>query len=185
MDLLYLAATAVAALGGPVAVLVYRGPRSEAALVYVDIRAGAPGSPPVVEVVNGSQFAISDLGVTVWERGRRIRLWRFAGRDRWMTGRRIADLPCPPKLKPDGSFSCELPVASVTAGAAGDLSPVTLRFRDGRGRGRQWIVWPDGRVTRLNPSVHWWHERRRTRWSRRLQEAQTDGARPGTLGSPS
>jgi hypothetical protein len=168
MELVYVVATGLTALGGVVAVLRYRGPRAEAALVYVDVR---EGSPATAEMVNGSPFAISGLGVAVWEHGRRSRVWRFVGRDRWMTGRRIADVRCPPRLRPGDSFSCDLP--SVLAAGANDLPPVTLRFRDGRGRGRQWIVWPDGRVTRLNPSVHWWQHWRRTRWTRRLQEAQS------------
>jgi hypothetical protein len=175
IGLAYVVATAVTALGGAVgaavAVLRYRGSRAEAALVYFVVR---EGSPTAVEVVNGSPFAVSGLVVTAWEHGRRSHVWRFVGRDRWMTGRRIADARCPATLKPGQSFECEVPAPSSPSSSppAGEPAPVTLRFRDGRGRGRQWVVWPAGRVTPLNPSVHWWHERRRTRWTRRLREAQ-------------
>jgi hypothetical protein len=173
MGFVYAVATEITALAGVVgavvAVVRHLGSRAEAARVYLVVR---EGSRTAVDVVNGSAFAIGCLAVEAWEHGRRSRVWRLVGRERWMTGRRIADARCPTTLVPGSSFGCELPAPSAPGSAAAELPPVTLRFRDGRGRGRQWVIWPDGRVTRLNPSVYWWQERRRSRWNRRMREAQ-------------
>jgi hypothetical protein len=169
----------VVSLGGLVRLVVWlarqRHPGPDVAGVYCRVTehgagvAGSGGGRTTARVANKTRFPVSSVRVMAWEHGRRSRAWRLVRQDRWMTGRCLGPAVRLATLVPAEEFECELPAPSTT-GIDGDAPPVTLEFQDGGGRGHRWIRWPDGKVTRLYPSVHWLQQRRRARLHRRIRE---------------
>lgn len=147
----------LALAGGFVALLSYRTTRRDlrrapAASVYVVVthfRASAPAKPDdqtTYKVVNGGALPIYDVGVSVWEFGRRRRSWRFRKVGQWMTGTRLEGR-VHIAIEPGGEVTGEdMSAPSLVGWKVIEAPPVLLIFRDGNGR--RWVRWPDGRLNR-------------------------------------
>jgi hypothetical protein len=141
--------------------------RVEASTVYVMVTlwqpAPVPPDRPLIthyQIFNkGSRPALA-VRVSAWDWGRRRLTWRFRPYEDWMTGRRMVGRVIN-TLTPDSSTDeLDLP-APERAGPVGEPPPIMLMFRDGSGR--EWVRWPDGKLTRITPSwfqlVRWQQQR--------------------------
>ena len=113
----------------------------------------------VGRLINDSDAPIFDAEINVWGVGRRLWLWRARGRTGWMTGRATelthvvtvvppkqhVDFTSPIDLSYDPSLSKE-EIRRIFQESRRD-PPVTLIFRDGRGK--RWVRWPKGQLSRL------------------------------------
>lgn len=162
--------------------------RADASAVYVIVTAFQHGPVPPdtalftrYQIVNDGSRPAWSAGVDAWNWGRRRITWRFRTHKHWMTNDWIAPGGTYPTITPKGRTD-EIDLMGLDDwGPAGETPPITLRFRDGQGR--QWVRWPDGKLTRLSPSwfqVEQFWQRRRTR--RSLEELrnrrQIQGAQP-------
>jgi hypothetical protein len=139
--------------------------RSDAASVYVQVTlfqsAPAPEDSWVFtrfQIVNDSRFPASSVGVDAWDWGRRRFMWRFLLHRGWWTGHRITGAVYPTITPSHATAEHDFP-GPEKSGPAGEVPPIMLRFRDGHGR--EWVRWPDGKLTRLAPSLFqvqraWW-----------------------------
>jgi hypothetical protein len=152
----------LALTGGLVAALAFVAgrldlARSDAAAVYVITKPVPIESneqeyrPGKYEVHNDGPLPILSVFVFVWEgESRRRRTWRLRPPEAWMTGRSTVDGFGYPIVAPRSSTE----EADLLGGMAdpywtGDPPQVMLIFLDGRGR--YWVRWPDGRLSRLRP----------------------------------
>jgi hypothetical protein len=130
--------------------------RAEAAAVYVMVTrwqpAPAPPDRPLLtwyRIFNkGSRPALA-VRVAAWDWGRRRLTWRFRRYGNWMTGPRIMGHVIN-VLTPDSSTCENTFPAPERPGPVEDPPPIMLMFRDGSGR--EWVRWPDGKLTRIKPS---------------------------------
>lgn len=129
---------------------------TEAASVYVDVTgfqpAPAPGKPLLTryKIVNNGRLPIFAVGISAWGWGRRRFLWRARRRQNWMTGKRIVGHVYP-SIRPSSVTEEEQLPGVEEEGPPDERPPVMLTFRDGFGR--SWVRWPDGKLTRLAPSL--------------------------------
>jgi hypothetical protein len=139
----------------------------------------------VYEIHNDGPLPILGVDVSGWSWGSRRRVtWRLRPIDQLMTG----------KSAPGGAFGNtdiapwtrtseqELPPQPRIV-LAGEPPPIMITFRDGRGR--QWVRWPDGRLSRMSTSRHVlasWASSRRDQ--ARLQEFEQRLAAPGRAWPP-
>jgi hypothetical protein len=102
-------------------------------------------------IYNDGARPIFDVGLSVWEWGRRRWTWRVRRHEHCMTGNRIEGAVYSGVLPGTNTTEAELR-GLVTYSRYGleVAPPILLIFRDGNGR--RWIRWPDGRLSRLRPS---------------------------------
>jgi hypothetical protein len=151
----------LALAGGLAAVLTFSAnrrdaARTDAAKIFVIVTLDQTAPPPEgqatfteYQIVNKSDTPAASVAITAWDWGRRRVTWRLRGFGDWWTGKVIAGGVIPtmtPGGTSEGRFpGCEKP------GPPGERHPLMLRFRDGLGR--EWVRWPDGKLTSLSPSV--------------------------------
>lgn len=130
--------------------------RTEAAGIYLDVTWYQAAPPPPeqavstrLKIVNRSRLPALSAEVSVWDWGRRRFWWRFRRHERWMTGPRIQGVVYP-AITPE-SESDEADLSGPPGKGPPERPPVVLVFRDGFGR--RWVRWPDGKLTRLAPSI--------------------------------
>jgi hypothetical protein len=159
--------------------------RAEASAVYVMVTLFQHGPVPPdtamftrYEIINdGSQPALS-VGVDAWDWGRRRITWRFRRHKHWMTSDWVATGGVYPTITPKTRIEADDLPGLDDWGPAGERPPIMLRFRDGQGR--QWVRWPDGKLTRLTPcwfqvEQFWQHRKTRSKLEerrRQLRDAQ-------------
>jgi hypothetical protein len=163
--------------------------RSDAAAVYVIVTRYDRRNPEGAKfrVYNDGPLPALSVGVMGWHAWhwevRRRGTWRLRGMGSWMTGQ-VATVTVFPTIGPRSSTEeADLPQLDLAFGT-GDPPPVMLVFRDGRGR--RWVRWPDGRLSRTapsNPTVSWRCWRLRDWWTTRRvsagRVATGSGSRPG------
>lgn len=157
----------LAVLGGLVAVATFvvgrlDADRSQASGVYLvitsyryGVRKASEGPPnhTLFKIHNESDLPVLDVGVGAWHFGRRRRLWRFHPPLRWMTNGRITGQVFPTILPRSTTGEMDIwPADPPPHTERHDTSrpPLVLTFRDGRGR--RWVRWPDGKLSRRWPS---------------------------------
>lgn len=102
----------------------------------------------VVQVVNGADQPIFDIGLVVWQwRARRRILWRVRRHDDWMTTKRLQDVVVTNVRAADKSVELDLRGMDAPPTLTYLAAPLMLVFRDGNGR--RWVRWPDGELRRL------------------------------------
>lgn len=157
--------TWLALIGVVVGVLTYSSARrdasrSSATQVYVVVTSFCYGTDPenadhhlTACVRNDASTPVFDLGVSLWEWGDRRITWRTRRHSRWMTSERLTGRHYITLLPGTSTTEEEWPpVVNGSLRRDASLLPrFLLVFRDGNGR--RWIRWPDGRLTRLAPSV--------------------------------
>ena len=136
--------------------------QADAASLYLMVtayRSGTPSETPnftKFKITNDSERPAYRVGIAAWSFGVRRWTWRLRRHDHWMTGHRIAGRVYP-TVEPRSSVANELPGVDEW-GPGGESPPVMLVFRDANGRG--WVRWPDGRLTRLYPSLYYLQDRK-------------------------
>jgi hypothetical protein len=143
--------------------------RSAAAGVYVEVtlfQLGAtPSDTPLFtryKIVNDGRLPALAVSVSAWGWGRRRFWWGIRRQRNWMTGHRIIGHVYHSVIPNSSTEEDDLP-GLLDEGPPAERPPVMLVFRDGFGR--RWVRWPDGKLTRLAPSVfqleRMWARRRR------------------------
>jgi hypothetical protein len=143
--------------GGAAAVATARSARrTHGAAVYVTSAGYRVSDPPDPDdftgykLVNSGTLPVHDVGISVWEFGRRRWLWRFRNGARWMTGERLQGRVYPSVEPGDEKTANDMPAPHrVVKRPRGAVAPLLLlTFRDGVGR--RWVKWPDGRLNRVH-----------------------------------
>jgi hypothetical protein len=156
--------------------------RSDAAGVYVQVTlfqgAPAPGGSATFtryKIVNNGQLPASSVGIQALDWGRRRLLWRLRRRKNWWTGDWLAGGAVYPIISPNSETDENELAGPAKWGPTGETHPLMLKFRDGQGR--EWVRWPDGKLTRLAPSLHQlervWQQIVIARRLRRLSQSRT------------
>lgn len=156
----------VAVFGGLTAVATFVAARldtgrAQAAGIYVLVtgyRYGAPsedepGNFTNYQIVNDSELPALDVGLSAWQFGERRRLWRFHSHNDWMTSERITGRLFPtvlPRSRTDEDDIWPPDMPDRQPPGSSLRPPLVLTFRDGRGR--RWVRWPDGKLSRRWPS---------------------------------
>jgi len=158
--------------------------RSEAAGLYVMVTSSlsGPTDEPVFtrfQIFNKSALPAMSVGVEAWDWGRRRVFWRVRRHRNWMTGRFIVGRVYN-TIAPESETEEELLPGLHGWGPPGEAPPVLLVFRDGLGR--QWVRWPDGKLTRLVPSLLLFERRKRLE---ALGAVDPHASPPGEDGAPS
>jgi hypothetical protein len=148
----------IALVGGLSALVSYATARVDARRVvasglYVVPTRYKYGDPPSDEnrsdhkIANAGSLPVYDVGVSVWEFGRRRWFWRFRLATDWMSGKRLEGRVFP-AIEPGGTVDVEdmTPPQRPTEPTDSRRPPILLIFRDGNGR--KWVRWPDGRLNR-------------------------------------
>ena len=129
--------------------------------------APAPPDKPLFtryQIFNKGVLPALAVRVAAWDWGRRRVTWRLRRYENWMTGRRIVGRVIN-TLEPDSCTDVDDFPAPVRRGPVEELPPIMLIFRDGSGR--EWVRWPDGKITRLTPC---WFQLRR--WGNKRENAK-------------
>jgi hypothetical protein len=155
----------IALVGALAAVLAYLSNRRDAvrataartypvviAHSYHDESLPQPDRRTRIEVRNDSDLPAFNLSVSVWQHGHARVTWRIRKHEDWWTaprvGQEVATFVGPHSvLDPIELPAVASPGPKVEALVA---PPVMLILRDGTGR--DWIRWPNGRLTRLRLS---------------------------------
>ncbi len=132
-----------------------RAPGAAVYLVHQGFKVSSPPSDDdftAYKVVNTGSLPVYDVGVSVWEYGRRRWFWRIRRFTRWMTSDQITGrvhVAIEPGGQGEGG-DMPAPRHRSEAKRVGDSTapPVLVVFRDGNGR--QWVRWPDGRLNRVH-----------------------------------
>ena len=106
------------------------------------------------KVVNGGQYPLRDVEVSVWSQGNRRRLWRALKPARWFSGERLGGRwhhVVEPGQCVESNEGDELPAPRLDGPPAKDhLTPapdLLLTFYDGKGN--RWVRWPNGKLNRI------------------------------------
>jgi hypothetical protein len=88
-----------------------------------------------------------DVVLSLWEFGKRRRLWRFHGRANWLTSERLTTRIYPAIPPRESVGKVDLPAPGTEPRDVSKAPPAVVTFRDGNGR--NWVRWPDGRLNRI------------------------------------
>jgi len=154
----------LALVGVVVGVFTYASARRDASRrsathIYVVVTSFHYGTNPDNEnhhtrarVVNDSDTPIFDVSVSLWDWGKRRVGWRLRRHPAWMTSKRLVGRYYATLLPKTSTPEEGWPTVKVTSVMTQSvLPPFLLVFRDGNGR--RWVRWPDGKLTRLAPSI--------------------------------